>query len=67
MRLAGPLHRRAGAFTFWQAQIVAHANFIAVSEYRGSRQRQHQAVSEFKTTPVTGQHWRNPSADAPFV
>src|SRR5471032_2547535 len=67
MGFGGPLHRRARTFTFWQAQIVTHADFIAVSEYGGSRQRQHQAVSEFNTTPVAGEHRRNPSADASFV
>lgn len=34
MPLAGPLHRRARAFPFGQAQVVADADFVAVLHHR---------------------------------
>src|ERR1700758_1961758 len=67
VRLGRPLHGRARAFALRQAEIVTHADLVAVTKYRRSRRREHHAIREFEATPVAVEHRREPSANATLV
>src|SRR5579883_249324 len=67
MALRRPLHRRARAIALGQRKIVAHADFIAISEHRRSRQRQQQAIGELEPAAVAAQHSRQSPAYAATV
>src|SRR5262249_27516707 len=67
MRLSRPLHRRATADPLRKLQIVAHAELIAITEHRRSRQREHEAVGKLDPAPVAAEHGRQPTANAPVV
>ncbi len=59
-----PLHRRAHAVAVAEADIVAHADLVAVIDDRRARHRQQQAVHQLDAPAVTLQQRRKAAADA---
>ena len=52
LRLVGPLHRRAHRVPLREAQVVAHADLVAVAQHRRAGQREQQAVGQLDAPPV---------------
>src|SRR5438105_15454061 len=67
LRLVRPLHRRARAVALRQAEIVAHADLVAVADDRRPRQGEQQAVGEFEPPLIAVEHRREAAADAAVV
>src|SRR5258706_11268474 len=67
VRLGRPLHRRACAIAFGKAQIVAHAELVAISDDRRPGEREHEAVGELEAAPISGQHRGQPPAYASVI
>ena len=67
LRLVRPLHRRARAVALRQAEIVAHADLVAVPDDRRPGQCEQQAVGEFEPPLIAVEHRREAAADAAVV
>src|SRR6266480_6940473 len=67
VRLVRPLHRRARAVALRKSQVVAHTEFVTVTEYQRARQREHQAVGELEPTAIAVEHGGEPPTNAAVV
>ena len=65
--LRRPLHRRAHRIALGQAEIVAHAELVAVAHDRRAGQREHQAVRELEAPAIAFEHRREPPPDAAVI
>jgi hypothetical protein len=55
------------AVSFRQSKVVAHSNFIAITDDRSSCERHHQTVGEFQTPAVPLQHGSKPASNAALI
>ena len=62
-----PLHRRADGVAFGKAEVLAHADLVAVAEHRRARQRGLERVGHLQPPPVAVEHGRQAAADAAVV
>ena len=67
MLLVRPLHRRARAIALGQAEVIAHAEFVAIANDGSAGQGEQEAVGEFQPFAVALEHRREPAADAAVV
>ena len=52
---------------FRQAQIVSHADLVAITKNRSAWQRKHKTVCQLKPAAVPLEHWSKATPDAPVV
>src|SRR5690242_20892328 len=62
--IGAPLHRRAATIAIAKIKIVAHTNFVAVVQHRGSRQREEENIQELDLAAAVGQQGGQPPSNA---
>ncbi len=62
--VGAPLHGRAHAVTVAEIDVVAHADFVAVIDYRRPRQREQEAVQKLHAPAVVAEQGRQAAPDA---